>query len=173
MALRNVYLAEDMFSTGYVGGNDTQFFKTAADYQKYTSGGDNFASIFALLAPYSSQEYPNPMDMTGKFRREREPLDETAEDGSVKYHYASAPFYDKLWNFQTDDYTADNDSRFVCGSGAMNTMIFQGHQALYNPSTGLFDLVVKNTGGVPRTRPCTSNPRQTIFRKNSEFSSDT
>ena len=60
-------------------------------------------------------------------------------------HYPTAAFYDKYWKFQLDEYSTDDDSRFVCGSGAMNTMVFQGHQSLYNPSSGLFDLVIKNT----------------------------
>jgi len=143
---QNVYLAEDMFATGYVGGNDTTFFKHSNDYKTYLSGGDNFASIFAMIAPYSSQEYANPMDISGSFRGPRAPLNTQNEYDESCAHFSTANFYQKYWNWQTDEFHSDEDSRFQCGSGTSNTMMFQGHQALYNPQSQLFDLVIKNTG---------------------------
>lgn len=164
---QNVFIAEDMYSTGYVGGNDTSFYRTADDYKKYLDGHESFASIFALLAPYTSQEYPNPMDVTGKFARERKPLNECDDEGNCALHYPTAGFYDKYWGFQSDEYSTDDDSRFVCGSGAMNTMVFQGHQSLYNPSSGLFDLVIKNTVRAEQMSPLfvcsTLNPAEVNF----------
>ena len=66
---QNVYLAEDMFSTGYIGGNGTEFITEYQDMEDYNNGIENqrHKSIFAMLAPYSDVEYNNPIDITGRY----------------------------------------------------------------------------------------------------------
>ena len=95
---QNVYLAEDMFSTSYVSGAGTSFFTCKDDYEAYCSGTarSDAKSIFALLAPYSSREYANPMDLTGHYGGNIAPLQETPE-----YHYATAPFYQAHWGWRS------------------------------------------------------------------------
>ena len=61
---QNVLLAEDIFSMGYVGGDDCNFFKTANDYRANMSNYNPNKSLFACLVPYSTADYPNPMDIT-------------------------------------------------------------------------------------------------------------
>ena len=37
-------------------------------------------------------------------------------------------------------------SKFETPDVAMNTVCFQAHQSMYNPSPSMFDIVIKNTG---------------------------
>ena len=144
---QNVYLAEDMFATGYVGGNDTTFFTTNEQYNDYKMGKRSFRSIFAMLAPYSSMEYPNPLDLTGSFGGRWTALDkDAAEDGRANGgHFPTSSFYTALWGWSHEDAMEEKAEAFT-ESLNLNTVVFQGHQALYNPHNSLFDLVVKNTG---------------------------
>jgi hypothetical protein len=58
-----------MFSTGYIGGNGTEFITEYQDMEDYNNGIENqpHKSIFAMLAPYSDVEYNNPIDITGRY----------------------------------------------------------------------------------------------------------
>jgi len=141
---QNVYLAEDMFSTGYVGGDGTEFFEEQSDYENFCNGGTGrHKSIFAMLAPYSSSEYANPIDVTGRYSGNLAPLN---DPDVTKLHFASAQFYSWLWNWS--EQSADQPSRchFDSADATPNSLCFQGHQSMYNPSNSMFDLVVKNTG---------------------------
>jgi hypothetical protein len=139
---QNVYLAEDMFSTGYIGGNGTEWFKTMNDMEDYTSGVKvRHKSIFAMLAPYSDVEYPNPIDITGQYSGDCQALN---VDG--KLHYASAPFYRHLWNWGSQGTVPMGRNKFDTPDAVMNTVCFQGHQSMFNPGTSMFDVVIKNTG---------------------------
>jgi hypothetical protein len=141
---QNVYLAEDMFSTGYVGGDGTAFFEEQSDYENFCNGGTGrHKSIFAMLAPYSSSEYANPIDITGRYSGNLAPLN---DPDVSKLHFASAQFYSWLWNWS--EQSADQPSRchFDSADATPNSLCFQGHQSMYNPSNSMFDLVVKNTG---------------------------
>jgi hypothetical protein len=84
-------LAEDMFSTGYVGGTGTEFFTDYSDMEEYNNGTKSrHKSIFAMLAPYSDVEYANPVDITGKYSGDTEALNVDGND-----HFASAAFYSR------------------------------------------------------------------------------
>jgi len=139
---QNVYLAEDMFSTGYVGGCGSRFFKDQDDLDDYLEGKrTRHASIFAMLAPYSSQEYNNPIDITGRYSGDLAPLQDTAA-----LHYASAAFYREKWGWNEEVAPLPGHSKFDSHNGTVNTVCFQGHQSMYNPSNKMMDLVIKNTG---------------------------
>ena len=139
---QNVYLAEDMFSTGYIGGDGTEFFASDHDMDEYNCGTKNrHKSIFAMLAPYSDIEYANPIDLTGKYSGDCQALNTDS-----KLHYATSPFYKKLWNWGGNGNAPSGRSRFETPDAAMNTVCFQGHQSMYNPSNSMMDVVIKNTG---------------------------
>ena len=143
---QQVYLAQNMFSTAYHGGTGSQFFTSIDDHNAYLEAGNqtkHAKSLFAILAPYSSSLYANPLDITGKYNGNLAALNGT--DGNEK-HFATADFYKKLW--QWSDQIADSPTRtcFDTDEGT-NTVCFQGHQSLYNPSAGgMFDIVIKNSG---------------------------
>ena len=111
-----------MFSTSYVSGAGTAFFTCAEDYEAYCSGTarSDAKSIFALLAPYSSREYANPMDLTGKYGGNIAALQETSE-----YHYATAPFYQAHWKWRTPMPDAPGRVHFDNGECTPNTLVFQ------------------------------------------------
>ena len=119
---QNVYLAEDMFSTSYVSGAGTSFFSCKEDYEAYCSGTarSDTKSIFALLAPYSSREYANPMDLTGHYGGNIAPLQETGD-----YHYATAPFYQAHWKWRSPAPDAPGRVHFDNGECTPNTLVFQ------------------------------------------------
>jgi hypothetical protein len=140
---QNVYLAEDMFSTGYVGGCGSRFFTNQKNMEDYSNGNtQRHASIFAMLAPYMSSEYNNPIDITGAYSGDLHPLG--VDDTGL--HYASAGFYKAYWNWSENSAPLAGRSKFDTPDSAFNTICFQGHQSMYNPSNSMFDLVIKNTG---------------------------
>jgi hypothetical protein len=121
---QNVYLAEDMFSTGYIGGNGTEFFADYDDMEDYNHGVKaRHKSIFAMLAPYSDVEYVNPIDITGKYSG-----DSIALNVDDREHFASAPFYRKLWNWGSAGQVPPGRSKFETPDATQNTVCFQGHQ---------------------------------------------
>ena len=140
---QNVYLAEDMFSTGYIGGNGTEFFTEYQDMEDYNNGIENqrHKSIFAMLAPYSDVEYNNPIDITGRYSGDTQAL-----NVDERMQFASAGFYRKLWNWGSHGQVPPGRSKFETPDAAQNTVCFQGHQAMYNPGSSMFDVVIKNTG---------------------------
>jgi len=141
-----VYHANSMFSTGYSGGTGCEFFSTKRDYEKYLESGNTDMrqkSIFAILAPYSTKLYQNPLDITGTHSGNLHPLNNGEGD-----HYASAGFYRKVWGWsETSEDPPGRCSFDADDDGDSNTVCFQGHQSLYNPSNGgMFDIIIKNTG---------------------------
>lgn len=111
-----------MFSTSYVSGAGTSFFTCKDDYEAYCSGTarSDAKSIFALLAPYSSREYANPMDLTGHYGGNIAPLQETPE-----YHYATAPFYQAHWGWRSPAPDTPGRVHFDNGECTPNTLVFQ------------------------------------------------
>ena len=139
---QNVYLAEDMFSTGYVGGAGSRFFNCKEHMEEYEDGmKGRHCSIFAMLAPYSSQEYNNPIDMTGRYSGDLAPLTDSPD-----LHYASAAFYKAVWHWNEEVTPMPGHAKFDSMDSSGNTVCFQGHQSMYNPSNKMMDLVIKNTG---------------------------
>lgn len=119
---QNVYLAQDMFSTSYVSGAGTAFFSCKEDYEAYCSGTarSDAKSIFALLAPYSSREYANPMDLTGHYGGNISALQENDE-----YHFPTAPFYQAHWGWRSPAPDAPGRPHFDNGDCVPNTLVFQ------------------------------------------------
>ena len=139
---QNVYLAEDMFSTGYIGGTGTEFFSDYQDMEDYNNGvHTRHKSIFAMIAPYTDVEYNNPIDITGRYSG-----DTAALNVDDKLHFSSAPFYRQLWNWGSQGNVPPGRSKFEAPDASQNTMCFQGHQSMFNPQTKMFDVVIKNTG---------------------------
>jgi hypothetical protein len=139
---QNVYLAEDMFSTGYIGGSGSEFFSSYQDMEDYNNGViTRHKSLFAMIAPYTDVEYNNPIDITGRYSG-----DSAALNVDERQHFATAPFYTKLWNWGSQGQVPPGRSKFEQPDAAQNTVCFQGHQSMYNPATSMYDVVIKNTG---------------------------
>jgi hypothetical protein len=140
---RAVYHAHDYMCTGYLGGNDTRFVtaKSRQDFAQSQGDNEHFHSMFACLVPYQRTAYPNPMDITGSFYdRVR------GEKTSKNLHYPSANFYKKYWNWSNEQQESPNEAKYTSERGTMNTVCFQGHQAMFSPNTGSYTQVIENTG---------------------------
>ena len=149
---QQVALAENIYCTGYVGGNGCKFYHEKSQIQKNTKDHIE-ADIFALLVPYESgvsgdgvvgavDEFPNPLSITGSFDHENFYADET---DTTSLHYATANFYKNFWGWASGQ-AGDKDMPYFESYSQYNTVRFQGHQQLYNPSTGLFDIITPGTG---------------------------
>jgi len=139
---RAVYHAYNYMCTGYVGGNDTRFVTQASDTQFNKSQDTaDFHSMYACLVPYQRKSYCNPMDVTGSFYDSSK---NRAVPGDL--HYASADFYKNRWQFTNHAQKSSQEPMYTSDRGARNTVVWQGHQAMYNPRTMGFTTVIENTG---------------------------
>lgn len=141
---RAVYHAHDYMCTGYIGGNDARFV-TRDSLKKFSDSSndpEHFHSIFACLVPYQRTEYPNPMDITGNF------FDKVSGEsiGSTVKHYASASFYSKYWNWINQHCVSPQEAMYTSERSCLNTVCFQGHQAMFSPSTLSYTQVIENSG---------------------------
>jgi hypothetical protein len=107
-------------------------------------------SIFSCLVPYDSprqegdyfmNEYPNPLDVTGLYSTTNPALEHMSSNREI--HYATAPFYGALHRF---DNSTPADAMSFGSYNRFNTMCFQGHQAMFNPTSRTYDLVQQNSG---------------------------
>jgi hypothetical protein len=113
---KHVHVAEDVFCTAYRGGTGATFFHDSNNHKASALHG---SSLFALLVPYSSEPYPNPIDLKCR------------GVACARASHASADFYLKLWKW--DD-------------GFPNTVCFQGHQSTKSSVEGQHGIVINNTG---------------------------
>ena len=143
---RRVYHALNMLCEGYRGGNDCTFYKSPGDINDYLNRSDrSFRSIFSILAPYQRTQYKNPIDITGFHQRDLKDLD----DGGANPipHYPTAKFYSKMWNWSNgNDPAGGGAPNYTADIERLNTLVYQGHQAMYNPQTMSLTKVIPNTG---------------------------
>jgi hypothetical protein len=148
-----VGIAENIFSMGYLYGNDCNFYSGRDQLGGGTPGTMN-ASIFSCLVPYegtgsedvmqTKNEFPNPMSITGQFEHTILAAMQTQEQKDTP-HYPSAGFYKNFWRWVSPA-DPDHSERMYDVSATLNTICYQGHQQNYNPSTGQYDIVIANTG---------------------------
>lgn len=65
-------------------------------------------------------------------------------------HYASAEFYKNRWNFTNHAQKSSQEPMYTSDRGARNTVVWQGHQAMYNPRTMVGP--ARETSNPPRLR---------------------
>ena len=128
---QNVYLAENMYAMGYVGGNDCRFFTHPDQLHQFMESGCG-RSMFSCLVPYDARnsdptdcawmcDYPNPIDITGQYQTSR-----IAPGGpGNQQHYASASFYSNYWRWQHSQ-DPDSDMPYFSTYSKWNTLCYQG-----------------------------------------------
>lgn len=172
----NIYLAENIVSTGYVGGNDVSFNTLESMYSR--TGEERARSMYAALVPVSTRTtedtvstglgYFNPLDITGRFAQNVPHLanldQEIGNPGGL--HYPGADFYANAWRMNNSSQKLE--AEFVpLQVNAHNTLCFQGHQMTYNPASRAYDLTTLNTGHFgPRIYPGCGQVRS---MKNSKY----
>jgi len=157
----NVYLAENIVATGYIGGNDVAMNTMGSLYPVNGSNPDGPRSMYVAMVPVSGAAsedatssagggYFNPMDITGSFASATMPhlsnLDAEVGNGNGATHYPGAAFYSLVWRLSNKaqrNYVAEYVPLSVAHD---NTLCFQGHQMAYNPGSKAFDLTTVNTG---------------------------
>ncbi len=148
----NVYLAENIVSTGYIRGNDVSMntFETLKDDN---AGGAK--SIYVALVPVSGAQgdddapgYFNPLDVTGAFATNvphLQNLDNEVGNTNMKKHYPGAAYYAAMWGMNNSAQRMQTE--YISSQmNEHNTLCFQGHQTTYNHHSHKFDLTTVNTG---------------------------
>jgi hypothetical protein len=93
-------------------------------------------------------QYPNPMDITGKFANgvpHLANLDLEVGNPNGYEHYPGASVYSFLWGMSNQTQTLQQEYTYA-EYNSNNTLCFQGHQQMYDPESKKFDLTTVNTG---------------------------
>merc|ERR1719329_1650459 len=97
---QNVAIAENMFSMGYVGGDDVSFFDEESHDAFLQGETSAHKSMFSCLVPYvrpTQEFYPNPMDITGRFSSS------IHADANGADHYLGARYYGNKWRWAHEE----------------------------------------------------------------------
>lgn len=156
---KNVYLLEDAFADGYIGGNDCKFFESHREVAQFeATEGKN--SMFAFMIGTKEARYmPNPISISGEFGGvlDKDGTYAMQQKNLAGMHYSTANYYNAYFEFnnvvKTDPKRFTEMPRFQYDTKLMNTMCFQGAQFLYNSATDKFDVQVANTGHWGATYP--------------------
>ena len=132
---KNMYLAEDVYCTGYEGGENTTFVKAESELQGEVTHASS--SIVAHIVPYGSTSHLHAcLSVTGK----------------MDHHNLNVAGRDKP-DFTgvavTDSHVYNGDSKTVDAEEddmTINGLCFRGSERHYNPVSGQYDDMHHNTG---------------------------
>ena len=153
---KNVYIAEDVYLTGYSGGNSMAIFDDCHDVQYGTenrTGSRYEKSIFVMLMEEGeTQQLRNPVDITGHFPSHIDKFHADRQKFRHGQHYSTAAWFRAYFKF--DEYVArDGNSAtsnsldpFMSDVQRQNTVCFQGAQWGYHPEQKDWCIETKNTG---------------------------
>lgn len=82
------------------------------------------------------------MDITGSYNANPALQSYRLQEKSL--HYATSAFYSRLHAWSNNNTAVDETA--LGTSNPFNTLVFQGHQNMFNVRTGLYDLTRLNTG---------------------------
>lgn len=147
-------IAEDVFCTGYRGGEGTSFFSPkhmeGLNIQEAVQTGDpGSRSIFSIVISGERTDANfedhviNPISITGKHIE----ADVNGVAGlTEKNTYPSADFHRERYNMSFWDMGHEDDSRFEQEYEKVNRCCFQGRQQIYNWTKGDFSNEIMETG---------------------------
>ena len=148
-----VFLADNLFSGDYIGGNDTSMNDVHSIFSDAQSAKKSIYTCLVPLPTYGakgSDEYmiepPNPMDCTGAFSSSRgylRALDNENQSNGRK-HYATARFYQAMYGWTNS--VIDEDGHFQTSNHSWNTVCFQDHQSIYSVKGRDYSVTIMNTG---------------------------
>jgi len=124
----NIFIAEDIWSSKYLGGSNTIFHSGKDDYDAhieqetdhYNESFIDKPSLYAMIIPYSQKRIPNPMHMSGSFT-----------GGNVQYN--THDFYSNVYNIDRQDLNSRLD--YTQDHNATNWTCYQGHQLNWKESS--------------------------------------
>jgi hypothetical protein len=139
---KNIFIAEDVFAAGYVGGCNLKCFETSQQIKDSLTGDVRGArgrhSIIAALLG-TNEDVPNPMSITGRFTGAMAQgfgQKRKGED-SLEVHYSSCFAVNAVFGLQEllgFDKNVTNDTEFNGVTKHINTICFRG--AYRVPRTG-------------------------------------
>lgn len=143
---RNVYVQHDVFSEEYKGGAGAKFW-TPDSYR--TKNNEHLqADIICVAIPPNEgvKNMPQAIDSSGRFYVEYAAgLADRADFEEL--HYSTAARYNALYGFHDSAKQQGADvSAFSAAYVADNRLMYQGHQFMYNTTSGNFDRVRTNKG---------------------------
>lgn len=145
---QHVYCEPNLYVDEYQGGLGMQFFSPASYMRRSPEGDRGGASIVVVAVPYTEREFPNPLDIAGRYYTDyTNPL---VEPGDInELHYSTAYRYNDIYNFYTRNNQRDEVSQptVVPHEVHMNRICWSGAQMSYNRISGKFEYYVHNTSG--------------------------
>lgn len=129
----NVYIAEDIVCTGYLGGGGSKLFTSPNEFRQYAPTFTG-ASIFARLLPYDYTDIPTAIHL--------------ADDKLAALEATSLPgrdWFQRYWQLPS---ASSGGMPFAFGerNSMVNTLCFRGHQLSYDTATERHTKVTQNTG---------------------------
>ena len=152
-APKNYTIVEDIFSQGYVCGEDTTFYTDQSEFDNDINSGQMKKSILAFMIPGNSlrtnndnaRRVTNPLSVTGRF--EPSIYSENDVTPGEQPNYPSAPYYNRFWELQNlENFQHSANQAFAMPFTTINSMCFEGMQYYYDPATRDFTNKVLNTG---------------------------
>lgn len=153
---REYLILEDVFCTGYIGGEGIDMFTEPSDFMP--ADYEYHRSIFAMMCPYGSlrPKSNNPfgrldtlVPLGGRWDPTRfvGQLTKGHEEDWNKMRHPGAFYYNLVWQFERLNTGVDlNSFEFLDGSQLQNVACFQGKQNYYDPATMKFSQHTLNTG---------------------------
>ena len=147
---KNLIIAEDIFSVGYVAGEGANVF----------DGGDGKGSFLEQLAEdrfthdlipiwipntYGKYSLQNPLDLSGGYNARTLDTNNSQLDDSNS-HYPGADVYAEALGFDRLQVYGSPDENFLSPVRHLNTVCFQGHQLEYDSKKESFTKITLNTG---------------------------
>ena len=137
---KHMYIADDVFCTGYVGGENVDFIKNVNELNQRVT--DHSASLIATLEPFTNDTVGHPLSLRGDLINE-EGIDDIAEPEpssglAAPGSYAMASHISEHYGISGSAPTDDENLH------AVNGVMFRG--ASNHHDGNVFSIQVKNTG---------------------------
>ena len=130
-----MYLAEDVYCTGYEGGENTTFVKAESDLLGQVDHASS--SIVAHIVPYSSTSHLHAcLSVTGQMDHHHLNL----ADRDRQDFMGVAVTESHVYNGDSKTVDAEEDDMTI------NGLCFRGSERHYNPVSGQYDDMHHNTG---------------------------
>ena len=151
---KNVYVAEDVFAAGYIGGNNTKFFKGGDIAAELQGAAHNRPSLLVALLD-NEESLPNPLSITGEWEGALRRADPTeAPTGATVFHYSSCAqtvTNFKLATLLSMDPRVSGNNSYSSPVKSINTVCFKG--ACRHRKEGGVSSTDHNTGHWGHTYP--------------------
>lgn len=149
---RNVMVASGILCLRRMGGLGTRpwIYEKHRDKYRPPEAEVHERDMFVFAVPLAETEFPIDMDVSGRLSRyDNDPLVDVSQENAF-LHYTTAPYYNAMWGFYEPGQlilTDDDEPMERMVNVPINTIVSQGRQGSYNPTTGDYDRnIIVNKG---------------------------